>query len=100
MKDGEYVFQYRIGVYYKDFKWARNLLDEYIKSIPPECIDHHMKNRLVLKNGSCINLVPANTNCRGQRYDRVIVQEGIDKKILDCIIRPAMLNEIITPLER
>ena len=39
MKYGQYVFQYRIGVFYRDYKWARNLLDEYIKSIPKECIE-------------------------------------------------------------
>lgn len=96
MKELQYILCQKIGVFYKNQKWKKEMFDkiaEYYRSL--DMIDFLMYGtwdaRIVLKDKTTIYFVDANTRSKGQRYSKVIIQQGVDQQIIDTVIRPCVL---------
>jgi len=94
-RDIQFELTQRIGVYYIDEEWKRKIFDQiynYYKSI--DFVEHSYYSRgnstIELKDGSLIHFIPANVNSRGMRHTKVLLQSGIDKQIIDYIIKPTL----------
>lgn len=86
----------RIGIFYKDEEWKRKIFDEiadYYRSL--DMIDSLTyaiwDAKIVLKDGTKICFVRAESRCKGQRFSKVIIQSGVDQSIIDMIIKPCLL---------
>lgn len=93
----QYIFRQNIGIFFKDITWKDNVYNE-IKNYyeERECISLTLNfkgsARIELKDGSVIYFVPANDCSRGHRFSKAILQPGIDKEIIDCVIRPSIVT--------
>lgn len=90
------ILSQKIGIFYKTQKWKKEIFDkiaEYYRSI--DMIDFLTYSiwdaRIVLKDGTTIYFVDANTRSKGQRYTKVIIQQGVNQQIIDTVIRPCVL---------
>lgn len=90
-----YLLQCQVGLFYITEEWAKEKLEFLAQRIPEEEIERRTKNSIVLKNGSSIKAVPANGNIRGSKFNRILYQEGIDKEVLDAVIRPMICSPIV-----
>ena len=93
----------RIGIFYRDKRWAEVKLEEICKSIVDNlesgvCRRHH-DMRIEIGNGSYIKFVPAYENCCGQKFNRIYYQEGIDEEVLECRVYPTLFNPSPLPLK-
>lgn len=86
----------RIGIFYKDEEWKRKIFDEiadYYRSL--DMIDHlsyaMWDAKIVLKDGTRICFVRAEGRCRGQRFNKIIIQSGVEQPFIDTVIRPCIL---------
>lgn len=78
----------RIGIFYKDNKWAAEMFNkiyDYYHSL--DMIDRVFRLAIRLKDNSEIIFVRAAENARGYCFSKVILQQGIDKELIDCVIR-------------
>lgn len=78
----------RIGIFYRDSKWAAEMFDKiynYYHSL--DMIDRTFYLAIRLKDDSEIIFVRAAENARGYCFSKVILQQGIDKELIDCVIR-------------
>ena len=94
-RDLEFALNQRIGVYYLDNKWKEEMflkLANYYGNIDIIKSMQHLKNgsRIQLTDGSVIDFVQANENCRGRRYSKIIMQQGISEEFIDCVIKHAL----------
>ena len=78
----------RIGIFYKDNKWAEEMFNkiyDYYSSL--DMIDRVFYLAIRLKDNSEIIFVRAAENARGYCFSKVILQPGIDKELINCVIR-------------
>ena len=96
MEELKYILAQRIGVFYKNQMWKRDMFDkiaEYYRSLDMiDSLIYAMWNaRIVLKDGTVITFVEANNTSRGRRFCKVIVQPEIEQSIIDTIIKPCIV---------
>lgn len=78
----------KIGIFYRDNKWAEKMFNkiyDYYRSL--DMIDRVFYLAIRLKDGSEIIFVRAAENARGYCFSKVILQQGIDNELIDCVIR-------------
>ena len=92
-----YIAQ-RIGIYYKDKFWLEDFLNELLKNIPEDIIVRREKDCIRLKDGTFIKAVKANFNARGQKFDKIFMQSGIDEDTYEINIRPTQMQRYYHPL--
>lgn len=86
-----------ISIYCIHMEWGEELFDKIIKEqIAKEDIVCLRKEGNYgcycrLKNGDVIRTVRANENSKGLRNTKVFIEHGIDKEIVDCVIRPSIM---------
>ena len=90
------ILSQRIGIFYKTQKWKKEVFDkiaEYYRSI--DMIDFLNYSiwytRIVLKDETTICFVDANTQSKGLRFSKVIIQQGVNQQIIDTVIKPCIL---------
>ena len=103
---------FRVGIFYKSRRWAEDWLSELLEQYHPiiveyeydtyeEVIDNEvwkifsLPNHLKLKGDVKIDILPANPNFRGSRYDKVFVENGVDHEFIDSIIMPMLSTPIL-----
>lgn len=96
MEELQYILAQRIGVFYKNQMWKRDMFDkiaEYYRSLDMiDSLTYAMWNaRIVLKDETVISFVEANNRSRSCRFFKVIVQPEIEQSIIDTIIKPCIL---------
>lgn len=96
MEDLQYILSQKIGIFYKNQKWKKEMFDkiaEYYRSLDMiESLTYATWDaRIVLKDETTIYFVDANARSKGQRYSKVIIQQGVDQQIIDTVIRPCVL---------
>ena len=79
-----------IGVCYRDERWAEELLDEILNQAPENIIEKRMKNGINFIDGSYIRTFPCTDTCRGRKFNKLYVQEGIDEEYIDTYLRPCL----------
>ena len=88
----DFLFSYKVGIFYTDYQWAIDLLDQYYERLPKEIVTEYRRARnecrLTLKNGMYVQTMRADTSCRGSRFDIAIVQDTVDENSLNQRIRP------------
>ncbi len=84
----------KIGIYCKDREWGKQCFERVVSQIPQEMIDKviNSKSRMhcSLINGDTINVVSASDNAKGYKFTDAIVQDGVDRDILNLIVYPAI----------
>lgn len=84
----------KIGIYCKDREWGKQCFKRVVSQIPREMIDKviNSKSRMYcsLINGDTINVVSASNNARGYKFTDAIVQDSVDREILNLIVYPAI----------
>lgn len=92
------IMIFKIGIYGKTRERALMAFNQYIDKIEPDKIQYIKRNRYdmecALTNGMLIKAVVASESCRGQKFDRIIYDDDIDDKILDCIIYPSLVTPV------
>lgn len=87
------IIRQNIGIYYRTVDWKDTIYDLILAEIPEEIIEKRAKGGIdsfiYLKDGTSIRFIPCLENIRGVRFDKVFMEDGIDKNFLDCVIRPA-----------
>ena len=94
-----YLFMTTIGVFYSDIEWARKIISDYYKQLPKEMIQRYINSDnnicLEFRNGTVIRAIPGDTNARGQRVDRAIVQDTISEENIRARILPSLSRPTI-----
>lgn len=92
------IMIFKIGIYGKTRERALMAFNKYIDKIEPDKIQYIKRNRYdmecALTNGMLIKAVVASESCRGQKFDRIIYDDDIDDKILNCIIYPSLVTPV------
>lgn len=96
MTELQYILVQKIGVFYKNQTWKKNMFDkiaEHYRSLDMiESLRYAIwDSKIILKDESRIVFVEANNQCKGQRFTKVIIQPEIDKPIIDTVIKPCIL---------
>lgn len=94
----------RIGIYYKDKEWAEQKCKEICNEIENNsysgtCIVDRWDLIIYLGNGSYIKFLPASEHCRGNKFNRIYYQKGIEEDVLFQIIYPTLMNRSPQSLE-
>ena len=95
MEELQYILAQRIGVFYKNQMWRRDMFDKiagYYCSIDMiESLTYSMWNaRIVLIDGTVITFVEADNRSRSCRFSKVIIQPEVNQAIIDGVIRPCL----------
>jgi hypothetical protein len=70
---------------HKDINKIRKNLNEYI---------------VELKDGTTYQIVSASDSARGYKCNKAYVENGTDKEILDCVIRPTLVMSTLSNSEQ
>jgi hypothetical protein len=94
----------RIGICYRDRKWAEDVLEQILNQTPKVMVARRMNNGIDFIDGSNIRLISATAdNVRGYKLNKIFVQEGVDEEYINtclkhCIIHKSILREtVLTP---
>ena len=86
-----------IGIFYQDENWAKQLYDEIIEDLKAHNLFDSRLSRFGYDKYITVNpyyhikFVPANTRARGNRFNRVYYQKGIDKEVINTRIYPSYI---------
>jgi len=95
----------RIGVFYKNAKWADKWFEDFINKIDITCISNYIRNRadkfiIKLRDGTIIKAISVNSStARGNRLDRAFVEPCIEPETINKIIRPLLMQQVIIEYE-
>lgn len=99
-------YRFRIGVFYKNEEWAEKKFHEIYKEIVNnsgsgtcQIISTKDGKVICLGNNSYIKFVSAYVHSRGQKFDRIYYQDGIESDILYSIIYPLISSNNARPLK-
>ena len=84
-----------IGIYYKDEDWKCEVFTEIMNYYDSINLTSYVsygseKTRIELKDGSIIRFICADNKSRGLRFNKVILQPGIDESIIEQVIKPTL----------
>ena len=79
----------RIGIFYKDKQWATELYNQMLARIPQESLEEVIKNRLYYryKDKTDVQFIYATDHCQQRRYDIILIQNGVSKKLFKNVIQ-------------
>lgn len=83
--------KYKIGIALRDISDSKSIIDILkvnIKDIGVKIIINKYNSRIEFSNGSSIKFIFASDNLRGFALNLLIVEYGIDREIIDCVLRP------------
>lgn len=90
-------FSLKVGVFYKGEEWMRKKVDGVLNDLIDSEIKYHKREehgiiKIWINDYCLIEFIPVNTFRRGNRYSRIFYQAGIDKVIVNSLIRPHLLG--------
>lgn len=83
--------KYKIGVALLDMSDSKSIIDilkENIKDTGVKIVISKYNSIIKFSNGSSIKFISASDNSRGSAFHLLIVENGIDRKTIDCVLRP------------
>lgn len=83
--------EYKIGIVLRDISDSKSIIDILkvnIKDIGIKIIINKYNSRIEFSNGSSIKFIFASDNLRGFALNLLIVEYGIDREIINCVLRP------------
>lgn len=83
--------KYKIGVALLDMSDSKSIIDilkENIKDTGVKIVISKYNSIIEFSNGSSIKFISASDNARGFALNLLIVEYGIDREIINCVLRP------------
>lgn len=83
--------KYKIGVALLDMSDSKSIIDilkENIKDTGVKIVTSKYNSIIKFSNGSSIKSIYASDNSRGSAFHLLIVENGIDRKIINGVLRP------------
>lgn len=87
----EELSRYKIGIALLDISDSKSIIDilkENIKDTGVKIVISKYNSIIKFSNGSSIKFIAASDNSRGSAFHLLIVEDGIDRKTIDCVLRP------------
>lgn len=96
IEDFKYYVRQKIGIYCKDADWMEMAFQTILKCYD-ECLIQEvriMRNERFInfKNGDIFKFVFAVEGVRGNKFNKIFLQPGIDREIYRTVIRPSIIN--------
>lgn len=85
------IFSTSIGIYYRTIEWLNQFITILLDGIPPEAIVRRTKNEIVLVGGIIIRFCPLLENVRGNKFNKVFMQENVPMEFFYRVISPASI---------
>ena len=85
------IFSTSIGIYYRTIEWLNQFIIILLDGIPPEAIVRRTKNEIVLVGGIIIRFCPLLENVRGNKFNKVFMQENIPMEFFYKVISPTSI---------
>lgn len=82
---------YRIAIAVPSVDAVNTIFNIVSTRIEDDKADFHISkthSSILFSNGSCIDIFVGNESCRGKKAHLLIVDEAIDKEIVNCVLRP------------
>jgi hypothetical protein len=96
------IIAQRIGIFYKDLEWVRRIFDEILSMIPEDAIKMVRKSKFNLiaglKDGTTIECIKVRDGIRGKKFDKILMQQGIEAVDYNTIIAPCFLGIYSMPV--
>lgn len=91
---------FKIGVFFKNKKWAEQWFKDFIDKIDHSCILRFVKNGIYpfmieMKDGTTIVAYHINYNLRGYNIDKAFIEPSIDEVMINDIIKPMCIGQRI-----
>lgn len=83
--------KYKIGIALQDISDLKSIIDILkvnIKEVGVKISISKYNPRIEFSNGSSIKVISASDNSRGFALNLLIVEYGIDREIINCVLRP------------
>lgn len=83
--------KYKIEIALRDISDLKSIIDILkvnIKDVGVKIIISKYNQRIEFSNGSSIKFISASDNLRGSALNLLIVEYGIDREIINCVLRP------------
>lgn len=83
--------KYKIGIALRDISDLKSIIDILkvnIKDVGVKIIISKYNQRIEFSNGSSIKFISASDNLKGSALNLLIVEYGIDREIINCVLRP------------
>lgn len=83
--------KYKIGIALQDISDSKSIIDILkvnIKDVGVKISMSKYNPRIEFSNGSSIKIISASDNSRGSALNLLIVEYGIYRKIINCVLRP------------
>lgn len=103
--DLRFILSQKIGIFYLSHSWGKRMFNNILDFYPKEYIFrvriHGSNPEIYLKDGTEILFMPAKEYTRGYCFSKIILQEGIDKDFIKCVIKPQLkhLNRKIMEID-
>lgn len=87
---------YKVGVFAQTFMQAKEAYNDMVNAIRNDTEENaavemyfntSFRRQIIFKNGSIIVFLTASENARGHKFHRVLYYDGIDRELLDCVVR-------------
>lgn len=91
-----YYIGFKVGVFYKNEEWVQKWFEKLIEYLDDNNCQYTLRKSryqpfvVTLSDGTCIFSCRAAESSRGQALDRAYLQPGIDKDIVDNVIKPTV----------
>lgn len=93
----QYALSQSIGIYYKNCKWKDDMFykikDHYTMDFIEYLSNSKYEAKILLKDGTTIRFVNANTNSRGYCFSKIILEPEIDDEVIRARILPTLKHQ-------
>ena len=93
----QYALGQSIGIYYKNREWKDDMFykikDYYTMDFIEYIRNSRYEAKILLKDGTTIKFVDANTNSRGSCFSKIILEPEIDDEVIRARILPTLKHQ-------
>jgi hypothetical protein len=93
----QYALSQSIGIYYKNYRWKDDMFykikDYYTMDFIEYIGNSRYEAKILLKDGTTIKFVDANTDSRGSCFSKIILEPEIDDEVIRARILPTLKHQ-------
>ena len=87
----------KYGIWFKDYKWGERVAEAILKNSSKDMLIRYTKSVHKIHfefTDIIVDIIPAVGNSRGQKFDIMYLQDGIDDKTFRIIILPCLMRRM------
>lgn len=92
----------KVGIFYKSAAWADKVFRELMAESDIDVVNRFINGRervIYFKDGGFVRMVNVDDRAKGCKFNKIIMEDGIDKEACESIVYPCLAHNNVVVLK-